>query len=615
MQSPPGRPRHRIFSRGHRSHGRPTIMFSIVATVVLAVLASACSSNNNNTGSTSSKSNTIRWAESAGYTPQWILPLFPGQYFTVQEQAQFEYLMWPPLYNFGMGASPELDLKDSLGQAPQYSSDSKSVTITLNKWRWSDGTPVTARDIQFWINLVKGNREEWGAYTPGGFPDNITKVTVDGQNKITFTLDRAYNHDYFTQDELSQVIPIPQQAWDKTSASGKIGNYDETAAGAAQVYKYLASQSKDLSTYGTNKLWQVVDGPWHLTSFTSTGQATFEPNPKYGGPDKPKVDKFIEEPFTSQTAELNALRSGQLDVGYIPLQSGNTISQLKAMGFDTAEWDVYGFNSLFLNFNNPVDGPIFNQKYLREAMQVLVNQPEWIKQALGGYGKPTLGPIVNGPSSLPDYSTNPNPNPYPYDPAKAKSLIQSHGWSVKSGQAATCTHPGSGSANCGPGVKAGAKLAFTVLTYSGDNTQSVEMQAYKTALAGAGIELTIKTVPNVYATAGRCTPSQAQCSWQIADWGGAAYVGHQYPIGAGYFFSTSQNNHENYSNAKADQLDLAGRKPGAPIEPWGNFIANDLPMVWIPSGAFEIVAARNNLQGVLPPNTLLSIFPQRWSYK
>jgi peptide/nickel transport system substrate-binding protein len=613
MRSSPGKLRHRIFSRGNRTHGRPATIFSIVAIAVLTVIASACSSNN--TGSSSSKSTTIRWAESAGYTPQWIMPLFPGQYFTVQEQAQFEYLMWPPLYNFGTGASTELDLKDSLGQAPQYSPDSKSVTITLNKWKWSDGTPVTARDIQFWINLVKGNRSEWGAYTPGGFPDNITKVTVDGQNKITFALDRAYNHDYFTQDELSQIIPIPQHAWDKTSASGKIGNYDETAAGAAQVYKYLASQSKDLSTYGTNKLWQVVDGPWHLTSFTSTGQATFEPNPQYGGPDKPKVDKFIEVPFTSATAELNALRSGQLDVGYIPLQSGNTISQLKAAGFNTAEWDVYGFNSLFLNFNNPVDGPIFNQKYLREAMQVLVNQPEYIKEALGGYGKPTLGPIVNGPSTLPDYSTNPNPNPYPYNPAKAKSLIQSHGWSVKPGQAATCTHPGSGSANCGPGVKAGAKLAFTVLTYSGDNTQSVEMQAYKTALAGAGIELTIKTVPNVYATAGRCTASQAQCSWQIADWGGAAYVGHQYPIGAGYFFSSSQNNHENYSNAKADQLDLAGRKPGAPIDTWANFIANDLPMIWIPSGAFEIAAARSTLQGVLPPNTLLSIFPQRWSYK
>jgi hypothetical protein len=38
-------------------------------------------------------------------------------------------------------------------------------------------------------------------------------------------------------------------------------------------------------------------------------------------------------------------------------------------------------------------------------------------------------------------------------------------------------------------------------------------------------------------------------------------------------------------------------------------------MIWIPSAAFELVAARSNMSGVLPPNSLLSIFPQRWSYK
>jgi peptide/nickel transport system substrate-binding protein len=165
-------------------------------------------------------------------------------------------------------------------------------------------------------------------------------------------------------------------------------------------------------------------------------------------------------------------------------------------------------------------------------------------------------------------------------------------------------------------VKPGAKLDFELLTYSGDNVQSVEMQAYKTAAASAGITINIKTVPNVYATAGRCKPSDATCSWQIADWGGAVFAGgNNYPLGAGYFFSTSSNNHENYVNKHADELDLAGRTPDGQIAPWASYIAKDLPMIWIPSGAFELVAARSNLQGVLPPNSLLSIFPQRWSYK
>jgi hypothetical protein len=35
---------------------------------------------------------------------------------------------------------------------------------------------------------------------------------------------------------LSEVPLLPQQAWDKTSATGEVGNYDGTTAGAKAVY-------------------------------------------------------------------------------------------------------------------------------------------------------------------------------------------------------------------------------------------------------------------------------------------------------------------------------------------------------------------------------------------
>lgn len=597
----PGRPR-RI--------ARHFVVF-MAAGLVVALVASACTANNSSSKSNAG-STTIRWAETANNPPKWILPLFPAQYFTVQDQSQFENLMFPPLYSFGQGASPALNLADSLGKAPVFSDNNAQVTIGLNKWTWSDGQPVTARDIAFWINLVKGNRADWGAYTPGEFPDNITKVVVNNDYSLTLTLPQSYNHDYFTFNELSQLTPIPQHAWDKTSDGGAIGNYDQSPAGAQQVYSYLAAASKQLNTYATNKLWQVVDGPWHLTGYTSTGQASFEPNPKYSGPDKAKVKQFIEVAFTSETAELNALRSGQLDVGYVPLDSAKTLPQLKSQGFDSAPWNIYGFNSLFVNYNNPTVGPIFKQKYVRQAMQSLVDQQSYIKNALGGFGKPTYGPIINGPSTLPDSSTR--VNPYPFDVSKAKSLLASHGWSVTPGQTATCTKPGSGDTECGAGVAARAPLSFTLLTYDGQSVQSVEMQSFKTTAAEAGITINIQTVPNVYSAAGRCQPSDSTCSWQIADWGGAVYAGHNYPLGAGYFFSSSSNNHTNYVDATADQLDIAGRKPGGAIKPWEDYLANNVPMIWLPSAAFELVAARSRLSGALPPNALLSIFPQRWGY-
>ena len=42
--------------------------------------------------------------------------------------------------------------------------------------------------------------------------------------------------------------------------------------------------SGDLDTYGSNPLWQVVDGPWRLSSYdVSGGQITFVPNPATPG--------------------------------------------------------------------------------------------------------------------------------------------------------------------------------------------------------------------------------------------------------------------------------------------------------------------------------------------
>ena len=294
-------------------------------------------------------------------------------------------------------------------------------------------------------------------------------------------------------------------------------------------------------------------------------------------------------------------------------QNSKTLAPLKAKGYSGEQWPIYGFTSLFLNYNNPQIGPMFKQLYIRQALQHLINQPQWLKVAEFNTGQPTYGPIVNGSANL--ISPADKVNNYPFDPAKARSLLTSHGWAVHPGGQTTCARPGSGSGQCGAGIAKGAPLAFTVLIYSTAADQSIEMQAYKTVAATVGVDITVKTVSNVYAEAGRCTASQPTCSWQVAAWGGAVFAGgNYYPLGAGYFYSTSSNNHENYVSATADQLDQAGRKPGASIYPWEDYIARNLPELWIPNAIFQIVVARTNLKGVFPNNPLLSIYPQRWSY-
>jgi peptide/nickel transport system substrate-binding protein len=151
------------------------------------------------------------------------------------------------------------------------------------------------------------------------------------------------------------LIPLlPQHAWDKTSVSGPVGNCDETTAGARAVQEFLQRPGSDMSTFATNPLWKVVDGPWTLSQFQSNGYYTYVPNKHYSGPDKPKLSKVVLQPFTTDTAELNTLRSGgSLDVGNIPLNDIKQVGILKADGYSTATLYVAGVAEIMPNLSTP----------------------------------------------------------------------------------------------------------------------------------------------------------------------------------------------------------------------------------------------------------------------
>jgi peptide/nickel transport system substrate-binding protein len=594
---------------------RGAAALGVSACLALAACASSGSpSSTGSTGGNATNGGVVTFAESADYAPTWILPFYSGADFTIQEQGWFESLMWPPLYNQGNGQSPTVNYAQSLGNPPVYSDHDTVVTITIKHWKWSDGTPVTTRDLMFWLNILKANKTQWADYTPKQFPDNVTSIKVVSPYELQMKLNRSYAPNFFTGNELSQIIPIPQQAWDRTSATGKVGNYDETTAGARAVLSYLDSQSKDLKTYATNPLWQTVDGPFKLSGYTLSGRVTFVPNKNYSGPDKPKVSQFVEVPFTSQDAEYNALRAGDLTVGYLPPNDYSTVSAIEQLGYSVAPWEVYGFNSLFINFNNPTLGPAFRQLYIRQALQYLLNQQLQISKVYSGYAQPDYGMVVNGPQS----EQQAEPDAYPYNPAKAKALLTAHGWDVKPGGTTTCARPGTAANECGAGIKAGFPLTINLLIYSGALQQEIAMTSYKTVAETVGVDIKLVNNVNVFAAAPACTASQSDCSWELADWGGGVYTPpNGYPVEAGYTDCGGNNNHENYCDPAQDKLDSTAAAGGATqtdYNNWERFVSEQLPMIWQPNADFEVLAVKKNLSGPIPANTTLSVFPQSWYF-
>ncbi len=380
---------------------------------------------------------TAYFAEQPLTTPTYIFPLISGQYYTGANTSELQTLLYLPLYWYGDGGNTAIDYRLSIGNPPVYSDGNRVVTITLKHYVWSDGETVSARDVGFWINLLKASKAHWANYVPGGFPDNVVSWQAVGPATIRLRLNSGYNPFWFTYNELSQITPLPL-AWDRTSlsqpapSSSAANLPDTTPAGAREVFGFLNGQATKVSGYASSPIWSVVDAPWRLISLTSDGTATFVPNRRYGGPLKPRLAKFVELPFTSAAAEFSVLRAGsaiggpgtsgeQLSVGYVPDNDVPQQPVLRAQGYQLVKAIPFGFDYFEPNFNNPVVGPILRQLYFRQAFQHLVDQPGWIRAYYEGLGVPTYSPVPAQPA-----------NPY----ADAKASVNPYPFSVPGGQGA-----------------------------------------------------------------------------------------------------------------------------------------------------------------------------------
>lgn len=599
--------------------------FLAAVTAVLAVVLAGCSTAASSS-SASSGGATVTFALPVGTTPNYILPFLNGAISNNIDGFQFLPFLWRPLYWYGINGQPTINYSQSVAGPPVYSNGGRTVTINLNRrFTWPGGRPITNRDVQFWMNLLFAEKAFYWGYIPGGIPDNITSMSFPSSHPYTFSLtfNQAYSQDFILYDQLSQIVPIPQYAWDRTSPTGKIGNYDMTHSGAVAVFNYLNGAAKKQSTYSTNPMWKVVDGPWLLQAFSpSTGATTFVPNPAYTGPGKPKIARFEEIPFTSSTAEFNALRSGQIDYGYLPPEDISQASYFTSRGYTVSRWPDFGLNLFFLNYSNPTDGAIFKQLYFRQAMQSLINQPQIVKDIYHNQAFQTYGPIPLNPTSS-FLNAALKTNPYPYSVANAKSLLANHGWSVVPNGVDTCQRPGTGPADCGAGIVKGQALSFTQETATGSVPFLSEVEAMVSSWAKVGIKVSIqeRSVNGIFGELVPCSNNNAGCSWQIANVGEpgvtATYSPEYLPTPTQWFTPGASNDPEGYANAKMNQLMAAADLSNSAnaVRALALYAAQQLPVLWEPNYPYQTSVISPHLKGALPQDPNLNLYPQYWTFK
>src|ERR1700722_18937788 len=108
---------------------------------------------------------TVYFAEAPGAPPANIWPLSGPQYNTQANINLFVDLLYPPLYALGVGTAANVNYQMSLANPPVYSDNDTTVTLTLKPYKWSDGESLSARDVLFFLHLVKAEKTSWGPYS------------------------------------------------------------------------------------------------------------------------------------------------------------------------------------------------------------------------------------------------------------------------------------------------------------------------------------------------------------------------------------------------------------------------------------------------------------------
>lgn len=270
------------------------------------------------------------------------------------------------------------DLEPGLAEAWDVSEDGLTLTFKLREAQFSDGTPVTAEDVQFSLERAASEQSSWG-----GFFRPITGYEIASDREIKLTLDKPF-----------------------TPALNNLAMF----SGAILPKKLVEEQGDAFFTD------PVGSGPYALAEWTRGSKIALEANPHYWKEGKPYIENADLEIVTEGSARTIKLEAGEVDAIIDPPL--NQIDELKGKDGITVGTAVpYRSDFVQLNTNKP---PFDNEK-VRRALNLAVDKEALIEGVLYGAGKVAA-------SAMPPmrYADN-NLEPYAYDLDAAKALMEEAG--------------------------------------------------------------------------------------------------------------------------------------------------------------------------------------------
>lgn len=302
--------------------------------------------------------------------------------------------------------------------------------------RWTDGKPLTARDVEFTYKLMIDPK------TPTAYAEDFLAVKefkLTGEYSFEVRYDKPFARALVTW--ASAILP-----------------------------RHLLEGQDLLKTPLSRK--PVGAGPYVLKEWTAGNRLVLAANPDYFE-GRPYIDEVVTRIVPDQSTQFMELKSGNLDE--IALSPQQYLYQTGGPDFDQRFRKFKYLSSAYTFLAYNLKSPLFTDVRVRRAFLYAIDKDEIVRGVLAGLGQATGGPYKPGTWAY-DESIPANE----FDPAKAKALLAEAGWTK------------------GPdGMLRDAKgraFSFTILTNQGNSQRIKAAIIIQSRLKDLGIKVEIRTV-------------------------------------------------------------------------------------------------------------------------
>jgi peptide/nickel transport system substrate-binding protein len=283
----------------------------------------------------------------------------------------------------------------------EVGADGRTYTFHLNQdATWHDGTDFTAQDVVFSADAL-ANSDAGSVYT-GSFVD-----TFDSWRAIdddTFEL-VAKEPTYTALFEILSFYIIPRHLWESVP---------------------LTEWRTDPGATGTDPSRVVGTGPFKFREWIQGDSVTLDRNDDYYGK-VPYLDSYVLRVWPEQTALVNALINGEVDVA--ALEAADVAALQGNPDIVVAEYPTRSF--AYYEFNlDPEVTTMWQDERVRQALLYALDRESIVNDILLGYAEVAQGtqPVVSYAYAPDQIETN-----YGYDPEQAAALLEEAGWTDTDG--------------------------------------------------------------------------------------------------------------------------------------------------------------------------------------